>query len=53
VFSQNDEFMIEQRALALGATAFVNKSQHPKVFVQKLQEMLTDIHERTPAWMDT
>jgi DNA-binding NarL/FixJ family response regulator len=53
VFSQNDEFMIEQRALALGATAFVNKSQHPKVFVQKLQEMLPDIHERTPAWMDT
>jgi DNA-binding NarL/FixJ family response regulator len=53
VFSQNDELMIERRAIALGATAFVNKSQHPKVFVQKLQEMLGDIHERTPAWMDT
>ncbi len=52
VFSQNDEPMIEQRALALGATAFVNKSRHPKVFVQKLQEMLSDIHERTPAWID-
>jgi DNA-binding NarL/FixJ family response regulator len=52
VFSQNDELMIEQRALALGATAFVNKSRHPKVFVQKLQEMLADIHERMPAWME-
>lgn len=52
VFSQNDEPMIEQRALALGATAFVNKSRHPKVFVQKLQEMLCDIHERAPAGLD-
>jgi DNA-binding NarL/FixJ family response regulator len=52
VFSQNDEPLIEQRALALGATAFVNKSRHPKVFVQKLQEMLRDIHERMPVWMD-
>lgn len=52
VFSQNDEPLVEQRVLALGATAFVNKSRHPKVFVQKLQEMLGNIHERMPAWVD-
>ncbi len=52
VFSQNDEPLIEQKALAHGATAFVNKSRHPKFFVQKLQDMLHGIHERTPAWMN-
>ncbi len=53
VFSQNDEPLIEQRALVLGATAFVNKSRHPQVFLQKLQEMLSDIHEQMPAWLNT
>ena len=43
VFSQVDEPHFEAKALAHGATAFVSKSNLPKVFSQKLQSLLLEV----------
>jgi DNA-binding NarL/FixJ family response regulator len=43
IFSQVDDDYFEAKALAYGATAFISKSNAPKMFTKKLQELLSTI----------
>ena len=49
VFSQIEDPSIEAQVMAKGAAGFVSKSYQPKVFVERLREMIADIQRKLPV----
>jgi DNA-binding NarL/FixJ family response regulator len=48
VFSQIDDPSIEAQVMAKGAAGFVSKSYQPKVFIERLREMIAAIQGKLP-----
>jgi len=49
VFSQIDDTSIEAQVMVNGAAGFVSKSHQPKVFVERLRAMISDLQGQLPT----